>query len=70
MKGKQFRQLRQELGLTQVQLAKEMGVTSNAVALWERGERPIRESIARLLTLLTVLSHHKSVAIKHQRGKS
>ncbi len=70
MTGKQFRRMRQALDLTQVQLAREMGVTSNSVALWERGERPIRQSMARLLTLLTVLRHHKSLARKRQRGNS
>jgi transcriptional regulator with XRE-family HTH domain len=52
MTGTEFRRLRKQLGLTQAQLANEMAVTANAVALWERGERPIRESIARFVTLL------------------
>jgi transcriptional regulator with XRE-family HTH domain len=60
MTGAQFRQLRKRLNLTQAQLAHEMGVTPNAVALWERGERPIRESIARFVTLLAA-SRQKAV---------
>jgi transcriptional regulator with XRE-family HTH domain len=52
MTGKKFRQLRRQLGLTQVQLAKELGVTSTAVARWERSERRVFEPVAKLLTLL------------------
>jgi len=66
----QFKQLRKALDLTQVQLAKEMGVTPTAVALWEQGKRSIRPPIARLLTLLNVLKHHKLVPIKPRREKS
>jgi DNA-binding transcriptional regulator YiaG len=52
MTGTGFKQKRGHLGLTQVQLAKRLGVSPNAVARWERGERRISEPVARLLTLL------------------
>jgi len=52
MIGKEFRKHRKRLGLTQVGLANRMGVTANTVARWERGEIPIRESMARLITFL------------------
>jgi DNA-binding transcriptional regulator YiaG len=50
--GKAFKRKRGQLGLTQVQLATQLGVTVTAVARWERGERKISEPVARLLTLL------------------
>ena len=52
MTGKEFRKKRGALGLTQIQLAEELGVTGTAVARWERSERRISEPVARLLTLL------------------
>ena len=59
MTGKGFKQKRGHLGLTQVQLAKRLGVTANAIARWERGERRISEPVARLLTLLCQLKHSR-----------
>ncbi|MBX3234530.1 MAG: helix-turn-helix domain-containing protein [Nitrospiraceae bacterium] len=40
------------MGLTQAGLAKAVGVTPNAIALAERGERGISEPLARLVKLL------------------
>lgn len=40
------------LGLTQAGLAEAVGVTSNAIALAERGERRIGEPLARLVKML------------------
>lgn len=52
MKGSELKKMRLAMGLTQVQLAKELGVTSNALARWERSERRIWEPVARLATFL------------------
>jgi transcriptional regulator with XRE-family HTH domain len=49
MTGKEIRALRQQLGWTQVSLADAVGVTSNTVARWERGEMAISEPTVRLL---------------------
>jgi len=49
MNGVEIRALREKLGWTQVALAEAIGVTSNTVARWERGEMAISEPTARLL---------------------
>jgi excisionase family DNA binding protein len=51
--GKELRGIRKRLGLTQVALAEQLAVTPTTVARWERDEVPIRESMARLIQLLT-----------------
>lgn len=48
----EVRQTRKRLGLTQAELARELGVTASSVARWEQGVIGIRESAARLLQLL------------------
>ena len=52
MTGTELRRQRRRLGLSQAALAQRLGVTANTVARWERGERTIREPIARLVRLL------------------
>ena len=52
MTGEELRKIRLKMGLTQVQMAEEIGVTSNALAMWERDERKISEPVARLVSLL------------------
>lgn len=49
MTGGEIRALRRSLGWTQVALAEAVGVSSNTVARWERGEMGISEPAARLL---------------------
>ena len=49
MTAVEIRLLRERLGLTQMALAQAVGVTSNTVARWERGEMRISEPAARLL---------------------
>jgi DNA-binding transcriptional regulator YiaG len=52
MNGQDLRKHRTRLGVTQAELAALLGVTANAVARWERGERRIAEPVARLVKLL------------------
>ena len=59
MTGAAFRRLRQRLGLTQSGLAARMGVHWNAVARWERGERPISELVARFARLLVATAGNR-----------
>jgi transcriptional regulator with XRE-family HTH domain len=49
MTGVNIRALREKMGWTQMALAEAIGVTSNTVARWERGEMMISEPAARLL---------------------
>jgi transcriptional regulator with XRE-family HTH domain len=43
MTGKQLKELRQSIGLTQAQLAKAIGVHWNTIARWERGKQGSHE---------------------------
>lgn len=52
VKPSEFRILRKQLGLTQVQLSDALGVRANTIARWERGELRIGEPAARLLKVL------------------
>jgi repressor LexA len=47
--SEELRRLRERLGLTQEQLARELGVHRVSVARWETGEHRIPEPVARLL---------------------
>lgn len=49
MTAVEIRALRGKLGWTQMALAEAVGVTSNTVARWERGEMAISEPASRLL---------------------
>lgn len=55
MKPTELRKIRERLKMTQQQLASSLGVTSNTVARWERGERKIPK-IAKLAVDYVVLS--------------
>ncbi len=67
MTAKELRRCRKVLGLTQVGLANAVGVTPNAIALAERGERGISEPLARLVTLLVKI-HTGELVPKKGRG--
>jgi transcriptional regulator with XRE-family HTH domain len=65
MKGAALRKFRKVLGLTQAGLAKAVGVTPNAIALAERGERGIGEPLARLVKMLAQV--HRGELIPRRR---
>lgn len=49
MNGKELRAIRKRLKKTQVEFARDVGVTGNTVARWERNEISISEPVARLI---------------------
>ena len=55
MDGKELRETRQWLGLSQAQFGEQLGITKNSVARQERGEMGISEPVARLARLLLKL---------------
>ena len=58
MNGKELKVIRKRLKLTQVEIAKLVGVTSNTIARWERGIVKISEPAARLI--LSMKSQHQA----------
>ena len=53
--GRRLRQAREARGWTQARLADEMGLTQDAISLYERGERALRvEALVRLARALDV----------------
>ena len=56
VKPQEIERLRQRLGLTQLELAKWLGVTESSVSLWEAGKRRPRGPAHRLLRLIAELS--------------
>ena len=49
--GREVRRVRKALGLTQVEFAVRVGVTSNTVARWERAELTVGSTAAILIRL-------------------
>jgi repressor LexA len=49
MSGDELKRRREQLGMTQEQLAQALGVAPNTVARWERGERSIPPHLALAL---------------------
>ncbi|MDP1770447.1 MAG: helix-turn-helix domain-containing protein [Nitrospirota bacterium] len=68
MKATELRRFRKVLGVTQAGLARAVGVTPNAIALAERGERGISEPLARLIKML-VQVHTGELVPKRQSTK-
>ena len=52
MSGQEVRDIREQLGFTQEQLAHAVGVHKNTVARWERNELTVRESTAKLIAFV------------------
>ncbi len=65
MTGQELKTLRQQMGLTQKELAEKLGVPWNTVARWEVGMRRIFEPVARLVQYLA-----KEVRAEQERKKT
>lgn len=71
--GKNIRKLRKANGLTQLDIAKKIGVSDVAVGYWERGEN--EPSASYLYTLATILKVEMEIfftedtAIKEERNR-
>jgi DNA-binding transcriptional regulator YiaG len=59
IKGAEIKKLRARMGLTQAQLAADLGVTENTVARWERDEMKMSEPAVRLLRRVATASTQK-----------
>ncbi|MEO7859157.1 MAG: helix-turn-helix domain-containing protein [Nitrospirales bacterium] len=70
MKGTELRTLRKMMTLTQAGLAEAVGVTPNAIALAERGERGIGEPMARLIRLLVQVHTGELVPARRARRRT
>jgi len=49
MKAKEFKKMRENMGFSQVSLAKEMGVSRFAIIHWEKGRNPIPAWAVKLI---------------------
>lgn len=54
MTGQQLRAIREQLGLTQEQLAESLGIPPNTLARWERSEVTIRHPVILSLALTAI----------------
>jgi transcriptional regulator with XRE-family HTH domain len=52
MSNRELLKIRKRLGLTQKQLAEKIGVRSNTIARWERGEVKISEPVSKLIHMI------------------
>ncbi len=65
MNGKELKEKRNDLSLTQEQLANELNVTSNTVARWERDEMKIPPFLH--LAIETIERKYKNIANKNSK---
>ena len=49
MKGADLKKKREELGLTQVELARHLGVQPMTISRWERGQEKIEKLVVRAM---------------------
>ena len=64
MEGTELRSIRQRLGLTQGELAQAVGVASNTVARWERGELSMSDSAALRLEEIAAVGRSGSAVTR------
>lgn len=63
MRARDLAALRDDLGMTQVQLASLLRVTQVAVSCWENGTRPIKPHIAELIRLKVAEYRSQTAAV-------
>jgi transcriptional regulator with XRE-family HTH domain len=68
MERVQFIKLRQQMQLTQAELARELGVSRAAVSRWESGKRKIDSVLALAIECLAVRRGRKDRR-KHAKGE-
>jgi transcriptional regulator with XRE-family HTH domain len=61
MTAQDLRECRERLGLTQAELAREVGVRSDTLSRWERGERKIPKTVEILVVKYLVPQSKKGV---------
>jgi DNA-binding transcriptional regulator YiaG len=59
--GVEIRRIREQLGLTQVEFAEVLGTIGNTVAKWERDEAVPRETVVRLIQMV---STHRGLMVR------
>jgi len=71
--AEELKTIRDQLGLTQGELAEKLGVARNTITRWEMGIRHIPEPVARLVRLLAAIPQtiryleEKEVRAKEQK---
>ena len=66
MEGNELRQIRNRLGLTQVELAQVVDVTANTVARWERGELRVSPSMVSRIKEIAAKGPSRSAIARPQ----
>ena len=58
MTAREFYEIRRDLGITQVELAEELGRSLRAVCYYESGGRPINKTVEKLMLMLAQENRH------------
>ena len=69
MESDDVKRIREHCGLTQADLADMLGVTRNAVNLWEMGDRKIDGPTATLLAIIRAVRTHNRPALAKILGR-
>jgi transcriptional regulator with XRE-family HTH domain len=67
MRPKEFIRIRKRMGLTQAQLARELGVSRAAVSRWESGKRAIDNVLALAMEYLAERRKKRGVYGKQRK---